>query len=514
MTQSIEGFFDSETFMPYGHCFLWQPEILWLHTLSDAGIVFAYLLIPFVLLYLLHKRKDLPFESIFLLFAAFILLCGATHAMNIWVIWNPDYAIAGMLKAATALTSVLTLFIIIKLVPRILAIPSNNQITEINKQLQEAKQELQLQLERNKTNSDSYLSAVFNTVIDGLITIDQKGTIQRFNLSAEKIFGYSAAEVMGRNVNILMPEPYYSGHDGYLSHYLTTGEKKVIGIGRVVSGRRKNGNVFPMELGINEMSLDGARMFVGTVRDISERKKLEIERETFIEKLTQSNSELERFAYICSHDLQEPLRMISNFSQRLEKHLGAALDEKGRHYMQYVTDGATQARQLISDVLNYARIDHEPEHLDNIESEKILAGVLRDLNERIEETNALITHDALPEVYMQPVHLRQLLQNLIGNALKFCTETPHIHIGVEQEGLMWRFYVRDNGIGIPQEHMHKIFSIFQRLHSRDRYPGTGIGLALCKKVVQKYSGRIWVESEPGKGSVFYFTLPPAVTHER
>lgn len=251
----------------------------------------------------------------------------------------------------------------------------------------------------------------------------------------------------------------------------------------------------------------------GSANDISEHKKLEKERETLISKLTESNSELERFAYICSHDLQEPLRMISNFSERLEKHLGTALDDKALHYLKYVTDGAIQARQLISDVLNYARVDHESEMLKNIDSNKILTDVLRDLNTRIEETKTKITYDDLPSVHMQPTHLRQILQNLISNAIKFCTQSPHIHIGTYQYGRMWCFYVRDNGIGIATEDMDKIFSIFQRLHSREHYPGTGIGLALCKKVTQKYGGRIFVESEVGKGSTFSCTLPPSTEQQ-
>lgn len=248
---------------------------------------------------------------------------------------------------------------------------------------------------------------------------------------------------------------------------------------------------------------------VGSIEDITWRKEAAAERENIITRLTESNSELERFAYACSHDLQEPLRMIANFSERLEKHLGDSLDDKGRHYMKYIIDGAVQARQLIHDVLNYARIDHETECLANVESEKTLGGVLRDLSARIEETGAVITHDTLPEVSIQPTHLRQLLQNLIGNALKFCAENPRVDVGASPEGGMWKFYVRDNGIGIPEEHLQRIFIIFQRLHSRERYPGTGIGLALCKKLVQKYGGRIWVESQAGQGSTFYFTLPAA-----
>lgn len=252
-------------------------------------------------------------------------------------------------------------------------------------------------------------------------------------------------------------------------------------------------------------------------RDIEEKKQaLELakkEQDHLIAKLTESNSELERFAYACSHDLQEPLRMISNFSERLEQYMKHTFDDKARHYMKYITDGAAQARQLINDMLNYARTDHETERMVNVDAEKTLASVLHDLSTRIEETKATVTHDPLPEVNIQPIHLRQLLQNLLSNALKFCTEKPYIHINAEQEGMMWCFCVHDNGIGIPKEHMHRIFSIFQRLHNRDSYPGTGIGLALCKKLTQKYGGRIWVESEPGKGSNFYFTLPHAVTDQ-
>lgn len=240
---------------------------------------------------------------------------------------------------------------------------------------------------------------------------------------------------------------------------------------------------------------------------VTELESIKHAQENLITKLTESNSELERFAYVCSHDLQEPLRMISSFTQQLQKHLGAKLDEKGLHYMKYITDGSEQARRLINDVLDYARIENESELFHDVESEAVLASVLRDLSTRIEETGAVVTHDVLPVVYMQSTHLRQVLQNLIGNALKFCVEKPHIHIGVVRDGNFWRFGVRDNGIGIAPEHMHKIFSIFQRLHNRDRYPGTGIGLALCKKVVQKYDGKIWVESKPGQGSTFFFTLP-------
>ncbi len=252
---------------------------------------------------------------------------------------------------------------------------------------------------------------------------------------------------------------------------------------------------------------------VGSVNNISDRKNLEIERKKLISELTDSNSELERFAYICSHDLQEPLRMISSFTELLQQHLADNVDEKVNHYMCYITDGAKRARQLINDVLNYAQVGYESELLSNVESEVVLGNVLYDLHTRIEETSAIITHGRLPAVHMQATHLRQLLQNLIGNALKFCKSRPKIHINAEVRGEYFCFSVSDNGIGIAPEHIQKIFVIFERLHNNEHYSGTGIGLALCKKIVQKYGGELWVESEPEKGSSFFFTLPKGIANQ-
>jgi len=354
----------------------------------------------------------------------------------------------------------------------------------------------------------THLRAVVDHALDGLISIDARGNVESFNPACECIFGYEAGEVIGKNIKMLMPEPYHTEHDGYLAHYHGTGEARIIGTaGREVRGRRKDGSIFPIDLSVSAFELEDGKHFSGTLRDITVRKKAENEMEMLVQKLTESNTELERFAYICSHDLQEPLRMISNFSQRLESHLAGALDDKARHYMKYVTDGAAHARQLIGDILNYARLDNDAELLADVDGQRVLDDVLQDLSVRIQETGAHISQDLLPVVHIQPTHLRQLLQNLIANALKFCAEKPRIHIGVTRESDCWRFCVRDNGIGIAPEHQGKLFAIFQRLHNRDQYPGTGIGLAVCKKVTQKYSGKIWVESVPGEGSTFFFTLP-------
>lgn len=242
-------------------------------------------------------------------------------------------------------------------------------------------------------------------------------------------------------------------------------------------------------------------------KSLEELEAVKQQQDELIARLMESNSELERFAYVCSHDLQEPLRAINNYTQRLEIHLSKTLDDQGRHYMLYIKDGASHARKLIRDVLDYARLDQDTRSIESVSGEDILWNVLRDLGERINETGARVAHEQMPWLKVEPTHFRQLMQNLISNALKFNEDTPEININVARDGDFWRFNVRDNGLGISPEYQEKIFTIFQRLNRRDDYPGSGIGLALCRKLVQKYGGRIWVESEFGKGSSFYFTLP-------
>lgn len=610
MFRSIAEFFNSDDFMPHGHCFLWQPDILWLHILSDAGIVFAYYTIPLVLIYFIRNRKDLPFKNVFWLFGAFILLCGTTHLLSIWVLWHPDYAVEGVVKAATALASIATLVATIKIVPAALRLVSPEASA--------------------LADSEMRLRAVVDNTAEGMITIDERGIIQTFNKACERIFGYRPDEVLGNNIKMLMPEPTRGEHDGYIDRYKKTGEGHIIGtVGREVEGRRKDGTVFPLELSISVISVGGKRIFSGILRDISARRKAEeakallaaivessddaiisknldgiitswnmgAERlfgysgaeaigqsttliipderkqeeqhilselrmgkpidhyettrvakdghcidvsltispihdsagriigaskvahdisqrkqaeqrmEQLITELTESNTQLERFAYVCSHDLQEPLRMISNYTDRLAKYMGDGVDEKGRHYMKYITDGANNARALIADILAYARIGTGTEKPEAIDCNEILKRILTTLESAIQDSHAVITSDTLPVITGHTTQILQLFQNLLTNAIKFRGSEPsRIHIGVRQKNIGWEFSVSDNGIGIAPEYRDRIFIIFQRLNKRGEYPGTGIGLAICKKIIEQQGGRIWLESEPGKGTTFFFTL--------
>ena len=242
--------------------------------------------------------------------------------------------------------------------------------------------------------------------------------------------------------------------------------------------------------------------------DITERKQAEAALQQAHEELKRSNAELEQFAYVASHDLQEPLRMVASYTQLLGRRYDAKLDQDAREFMSYIVDGATRMKQLIEDLLAYSRVGTKGAEFKPVASEAALRRALFNLRVAIEESSAALTHDTLPTLPADEGQLAQLFQNLIGNALKFrSASVPRIHVGISEKENEWQFEVQDNGIGIEQQYYERIFMVFQRLHNKGEYPGTGIGLAICKKVVERHGGRIWVESRPGAGSSFYFTLP-------
>jgi PAS domain S-box-containing protein len=251
------------------------------------------------------------------------------------------------------------------------------------------------------------------------------------------------------------------------------------------------------------------RGYRGVGTDITERKRGQAVLRAAYEELARSNAELQQFAYVASHDLQEPLRMIGSYTQLLERRYGDKLDADAREFMNFIVDGATRMKQLIEDLLAYSRVGTRGKELRPVQAKVALERALINLRAAVESSDAQITRDELPEVTADDTQLTQLFQNLIGNAIKFRRkeETMRIHVGVQDTGDEWRFSVSDNGIGIEPQYYERIFMVFQRLHTREEYPGTGIGLAICKKVVDRHRGRIWVESAPGKGSTFIFTLP-------
>ena len=236
--------------------------------------------------------------------------------------------------------------------------------------------------------------------------------------------------------------------------------------------------------------------------------KAEEKTEQILKELKRSNMELQEFAYIASHDLQEPLRAIISFSQLLEEHYSDILDSDGKEYLSFILEGGIRLRKLVRDLLEYSRITTHQKPLKLTDFEKVLKDVKLNLKEAIEESGARITNDPLPKLRVDKSQITQLFQNLIGNAIKFVSQiSPQIHVGANQNKSEWIFSVQDNGIGIEEEYYDRIFKIFQRLHTRSEFPGSGVGLAICKKIVERYGGKIWVKSEIGKGSIFYFSIP-------
>jgi PAS domain S-box-containing protein len=256
------------------------------------------------------------------------------------------------------------------------------------------------------------------------------------------------------------------------------------------------------------VSYQGRRATLGNLMDITERKQAEETLTRMVGEIGHSNTELEQFAYVVSHDLQEPLRMISSYTQLLAKRYHDKLDTTANDYINYAVDGAQRMRVLLNDLLDYSRLGTQGKPFQPTNYGDVLNQAMTNLKMAIEESGASVTHDYLPTLIADEGQLVQLFQNLISNAIKFCNqESPRIHVSAETKSGVWVFSVRDNGIGIDPQHAQRIFDIFKRLHTREEYSGTGMGLAICRKIVERHGGHIWVHPQPGEGSTFYFTIP-------
>ncbi|MHC4512303.1 MAG: GAF domain-containing protein [Planctomycetota bacterium] len=364
-------------------------------------------------------------------------------------------------------------------------------------------------------DSEARSRAVLETAAEGIITIDEHGTVQSYNSSCERIFGYKQDEIVGKNVSMLMGSPHRERHDSYLEKYLRTGERTIIGIGRELTGRRKNGTDVPIYLAVGEVPHHDGRWFTGMIYDISELKQARDALHDRAEQLARSNRELESFAFIASHDLQEPLRKVTAFGDLLASTSGAALDDRGRDYIGRMRDAAVRMRKLINDLLSYSRVTTNARPFAAVELSEVVRGVVSDLEVLIQQTGATLEVGELVSIPADETQMRQLLQNLIGNAMKFRRPDtpPRVRIAMRRldpkpptQHEFVELVVEDNGIGFEQEYAERIFGIFERLHGRRDYEGTGIGLALCRKIVERHGGEIAARGRPGEGATFIARL--------
>jgi PAS domain S-box-containing protein len=363
--------------------------------------------------------------------------------------------------------------------------------------------------ERHLAQMEGRYRGLLEAAPDAMVVVNQSGEIVLLNVQAEKQFGYHRDELLGQKVKNIIPEGFA---ERLIADALRSAEDALaqqIGTGIELTGRRKNGSDFPVEIMLSPLESAEGVLVTAAIRDISVRKKSEEHLVKTMGELKRSNDELQQFAYVASHDLQEPLRMVASYTQLLAKRYKGRLDSDADEFIAYAVDGSTRMQGLVQDLLAYSRAGTNGKALHEISSEDALKEALTNLRATMEESGAIVTHDSLPAITTDDRQLAQVFQNLVGNAIKYrSAEVPHVHVSATRNGgNEWIFSVRDNGLGIDPQYFERIFILFQRLHGPREFKGTGIGLAICKKMLERLGGRIWVESQPEKGSTFYFALP-------
>src|ERR1039457_2732487 len=356
------------------------------------------------------------------------------------------------------------------------------------------------------------LAAVVESSDDAIIGKTLDGVITTWNHGAEKVFGYSSSEAVGKPMQMLVPPERANEEPDILARVERGESVEHFETVRV----RKDGKGIDVSVTISPIR-DSSGAIVGVskvARDITERKHAEQRLADKAEELARSNRELEQFAYLASHDLQEPLRMVASYTQLLAERYGGKLPVKADKFLGYAREGALRMQVLIRDLLAFSRVVQAGVPRNPVDCNVALEEAVQSLTAAIEESGAVVTHAALPNVWADQTQIAQVFQNLIGNAIKFHDGAPpECAVSAEKSGRNWLFSVSDNGIGIAPEYAENIFVVFQRLHARTEYPGNGMGLAICKKIIQHYGGTIWVESQVGQGSTFKFTLPAAAPEE-
>jgi PAS domain S-box-containing protein len=353
-------------------------------------------------------------------------------------------------------------------------------------------------------------AALLESAPDAMVVSDRSGAIVFANSQTERLFGYPRDELLGQPLARLLPDGAGVAGAVLAAPVADTVE---------ANGRRRDGSRVPVEIKLSPLETEDGPLLTSAVRDITDRRRAEEEIRRLnvglehrvaerTRELARSNADLEQFAYVASHDLQEPLRAVASYTQLLVRRYEHRLDGDALRFIDRTRSAVGRMQALIRDLLAYSRVGTRGEAFELADCESVLADVLDDLQAAVAETGATVTHEPLPALRADASQIRQLLQNLIGNAIKFRgAAPPEVHVAARRDGEGWLFTVRDNGIGIDPQYAERVFAIFQRLHSRRAYPGTGVGLAICKRIVERHGGRIWVEAGRSGGTTVCFLIP-------
>lgn len=488
----------SNGYLPLGYCFKWDTTLLVLTVVGNLLASIALFLIPLAVLTFLRRGGHYQsFSGLFYLFTSASIAGAAAHAMKIWNVFHADFGLEAGLDFYSGLAFLSTAALMWPLIPKILALPQPEQMTK-------AYDELKAEMIRRESAEyrNRQLASIVESSNDAIVSFLLNGTVLSWNRGAQELFGYSVESTMGKAMRQLI------GPDMDMIIDVLREGRKLDTIELPYTTR--DGRLIYLSLCVSPIKdaegkvVSGAAIF----RDITQTKQAEKDLVHTSEQLSHSNKELEDFAWVAAHDLKEPVRTMATYSKLLSQEYEDTLDDQAKQFLKFIHRSSIMAMARIDDVLKFSAVRREKFIAHKVDLNDLVFSVMQDLNSAIKESHAKIDiPKPLPTIHGKSEYVSLLMQNILSNAIKYSEKAPVIEITAEEEGEFWHIQVRDNGIGFEQEHASKIFQMFQRLHSDDKYSGTGLGLAMCKKIVELHGGKIWAESRVGEGTTFHFTLP-------